>query len=193
VGVEHQVTNSKEGDLDCPKASHHTEYAHVDLGDEAWAHLKRKLRNDEAEQIEVAMLAANYETAGAAKMTLALVQAALSSAPDEWRNGYTEPDGTQHEGQYDGTVAVVARFLDQYETDHELALMQPKARQAMAEATFHLLDTYARVFLVESSVGEWPLTDGQHARIVKRKAQTLWSAWNREMNDRLKAAGSDSD
>ncbi len=165
---------------DCPKASQHTEYAHVDLGDDQYRHLKRKLTHAEAQQIETAQLAANYETAGARQMTLALVKATLTGAPEEWRKEYL-----------DYTVGVVDHFLDQYETDHELALMQPKARQAMADATFHVLDTFGRVFTIEGD--EWPPEDGQHARIIVRKAQVLWNRWNREMNDRLKVAGADSD
>ncbi len=164
----------------CPKASEHTQYAHVDLGEGAYRHLKRKLTHAEAQQVEVAQLAANYETAGASKMTQALIQSVLTAAPEEWRKEHL-----------DNTIALVERFLDQYETDHELALMQPKARQAMADATYHVLDTFGRVFTLEGD--EWPPADGQHARIIQRKAQVLWNAWNREMNDRLKAAGADSD
>ncbi len=165
---------------DCPKASEHTQYAHVDLGDDAYRHLKRKLTHSEAQQVEVAQLAANYETAGTRKLTMALIQATLTAEDGDWRKEH-----------YDNTLALVDHFLEQYETDHELALMQPKARQAMAEASYHVLDVFGRVFTLEGDV--WPPENGQHARIIQRKAQTLWNAWYREMNDRLKAAGADSD
>jgi hypothetical protein len=113
-------------------------------------------------------------------MTLALIQSTLYAAPQEWRDEHL-----------DSTVALIERFLDQYETDHELALMQPKVRQAMADATFNVLNTFGQVFTVEGDV--WPPENGQHARIIQRKAQVLWNAWNREMDARLKAAGADSD
>lgn len=177
--------------MTCPRESQHAEYAHVDLGDDEYRHLKRKLTHSEAQQIEVAMLAANYDTAGSSQMTLAIVKAALSGAPADWRNGYTEPDGTVHEPQFELTMRIFERFLEQYETDHELALMKPETRRYMAEATFHLLDTYGRVFTGPDDI--WPPENGQHARIIQRKAQSLWSRWTRDMDERLKAAGSDSD
>lgn len=176
--------------MTCPKESQHAEFAHVELGEGEYRHLKRKLTHSEAQQIEVAMLAANYTTAGSSQMVQALIRSALSGAPADWRNGYEEPDGTKHEGQFEPTMALVARWLEQYETDHELALMKPETRRYMAEATFNLHDTLGRVFTLDGDV--WPPENGQHARIIERKAQTLWQRWNEGMDDRLKAAGADS-
>jgi hypothetical protein len=183
-----------EKSVTCPKASRHGELVHVELGEGEWAHLKRKLGHSAAQAIESAQLAANYETAGASALTQALVKAALTSAPADWRLGYTDADGSVREGQLEPTMALVGGFLDQYETDHELALMSPKTRQNMAQARMDLFDTYARSFFVESSTGDsWPLADGMHCEIVEQRARSLWNDWMTEVQNRLKAAGADSD
>lgn len=187
--------DERNGRMTCPKESRHAELAHVDLGGGEYAHLKRKPTHAEGQDIQAAQHAANYETNGASELTQQLIRATLLAAPEEWRNGYTDKQsGETYEGNFEPTMAMVERFLDQYETDHETALLSPKTRRNMADARMALFDAYAKVFFVESSAGDsYPLDDAIHCEIVQAKARELWTEWVAEVRSRLKAAGADSD
>lgn len=169
--------------MSCPKESRHAELAHVELGGSEWAHLKRKPTHAEGQEIQAAQHAANYETNGASQLTQQLIRATLYETPEEWQKTH-----------FDSTMAMVERFLDQYETDHETALLSPKTRRNMADARMAMFDAYAKVFFVESSVGDsYPLDDAIHCEIVQAKSRELWTEWVTEVRSRLKAAGADSD
>lgn len=180
--------------MTCPKESQHAEFAHVDLGEGEWAHLKRKPNYEESQRIQIAELAADYQTAGTARDTELMIRTVLTGAPAEWREGYTDKDGTVHEPQFEPTMRLVHLFLDQYETKIETVLLGPETRQKMAKATVDFYATLARVYFHEGSWGtEWPPSDATAGEIVEQKALGLWRSWRREVNERLKAVGSDSD
>lgn len=155
---------------------------HVDLGNERWADLRTRLTHAEAQEIESAQIAANFDTKGSFEGVTELVRSLVLATPDEWRKEHA-----------DNVVGMISRALENYELSVETSLKQPATRKLMADATMDLLDTYGRVFLAEASFGAWPPEDGQEARILSRRAQLIWIRWNTELRARLKAAGTATD
>lgn len=175
--------------MTCPKASAHADHDHIELGKGEWAHFRQKLNNGQRQKLSVAELAADYQTAGTADGCYWMIHTTLSGAPEQWRNGYTDADGSVHEPQLELTMALVRAFLNEYETKHETVLLGPETRQKMAKATVDYYAAAADVFCVEGSWGEGRPDDGMLAELIEQRALKHWLEWKREMVARLKAVG----
>ena len=109
---------------------------HLELPDEQWADLRRRLTHGQAQQVEQAQLEADYDTKGELAMAVALAQSALSGAPKEWRDAH-----------YDETTSTIRFALESYETSMEAAVSSPEKRKQMAQATLALNETFVRVYV----------------------------------------------